>query len=212
MKNPLKYYAIGDIHGRIKKLNSILEQIEWGKDGTIVFLGDYVGRGRDSRKVLDQVMELVDAGRAVALKGNHDDMMVRCWDNPHDLESIWWKENYLKPTRNSYYGMTGWDNKKYEVHVEFIRSMPLTHETNTFHFSHSGDSVSGDWLWGRPGDKDFPVLGKYNVHGHTPVDKPFFGEHRCNLDTGAAWKKGVLTCALFEEGDRTPLKVYQSGR
>ena len=48
-------YAIGDIHGRLDLLTTLLAQIEQhraGRDRTIVFLGDYIDRGPDSAGVV----------------------------------------------------------------------------------------------------------------------------------------------------------------
>lgn len=205
-----KYYVIGDIHGRMGKLNSVLGQIKEGEDGKIVFLGDYVDRGKQSRKVLTKVFELVEADKAIALLGNHDDMMVKEFMYPKNPDNMWWKDNYLKPTLNSYYTVSGWDKELYAEHVGKLKSLPLTHVTPTFYFSHSG--VPENPLWGRPGHQDnsqgvFPL---YNIHGHTPVDEPFIGEYRANLDTGAAWKDGKLTCGVWVEGSKELVDMYQS--
>ena len=70
-------YAIGDIHGQLAQLVEAIDWIE--KDGgpaaPIVFLGDYIDRGPDSRGVLDLLIQGRDAGRNwTFLKGNHDRM------------------------------------------------------------------------------------------------------------------------------------------
>ena len=73
--NPL--YAIGDIHGQLAGLTQAIEWIEkdGGPESPIVFLGDYIDRGPDSRGVLDFLIQGRDAGRHwTFLKGNHDRM------------------------------------------------------------------------------------------------------------------------------------------
>src|SRR4051812_3268786 len=74
-------YAIGDIHGCHDKLRNLLAHCasHRGKqDFRIVFLGDYVDRGSQSREVVDLVIEtqLQAPDRIVALKGNHEDMLL----------------------------------------------------------------------------------------------------------------------------------------
>src|SRR5215217_9709116 len=69
-------YAIGDIHGRLDLLTTLLTQIEWhraGRDRTIVFLGDYIDRGPDSARVIATVRKLQahEPDAVVCLKGNH---------------------------------------------------------------------------------------------------------------------------------------------
>ena len=58
-------YAIGDIHCQLAQLVEAIDWIE--KDGgpaaPIVFLGDYIDRGPDSRGVLDLLIQGRDAGR-----------------------------------------------------------------------------------------------------------------------------------------------------
>src|SRR3954471_21181899 len=54
-------YVMGDIHGRLDLLTTLLAQIEHhraGRDRTIVFLGDYIDRGPDSASVVATVRKL----------------------------------------------------------------------------------------------------------------------------------------------------------
>src|SRR5215213_6317702 len=68
--------AIGDIHGCLTALDTLLGFVQPKPDDRLVFLGDYVDRGPDSKGVLDRVIELHKAGRAVCLRGNHEIMMA----------------------------------------------------------------------------------------------------------------------------------------
>lgn len=73
-------YAIGDIHGQKDMLDSALSLIaaDGGVDSHIVFLGDYVDRGPDSRGVIDTLIAGKDAGLPwTFLAGNHDRMFTR---------------------------------------------------------------------------------------------------------------------------------------
>ena len=58
-------YAVGDIHGQRTMLEDALALIEGdgGADSTVVFLGDYVDRGPDSRGVLDLLARGLAEGR-----------------------------------------------------------------------------------------------------------------------------------------------------
>ena len=73
-------YAVGDIHGAQSQLDRALRLIEadGGPQARVVFLGDYVDRGPDSRGVLDRLIAGRRAGKNwVCLKGNHDHMFQR---------------------------------------------------------------------------------------------------------------------------------------
>lgn len=73
---------IPDIHGQHAKLNAALAGLGWRRsalgwihpdpDRQIVFLGDFIDRGPDNRAVLKTVRELVNAGKAKAIMGNHE--------------------------------------------------------------------------------------------------------------------------------------------
>lgn len=60
---------IGDVHGDFASLQSLLRRVA---DRQLVFVGDLVNRGPDSRAVVDRVADLVDAGQAVLVRGNHE--------------------------------------------------------------------------------------------------------------------------------------------
>src|SRR3954451_25334334 len=68
--------AIGDIHGCSLALSTVLDGIEPGPDDGLVFLGDYIDRGPDSRGVLDRVIDLADSCTVVPLLGNHEELLL----------------------------------------------------------------------------------------------------------------------------------------
>ncbi len=73
---------IPDIHGQADKLRVALKNLGWQRNGTtwlhpepdrqIVFLGDFIDRGPENGTVIRIVRELMDAGRAQAIMGNHE--------------------------------------------------------------------------------------------------------------------------------------------
>lgn len=73
-------FAVGDIHGDLYALNRLLKRLPRFKaDDTIVFIGDYIDRGPNSKEVVERVRALSDAGpaRVVALRGNHEDAWLQ---------------------------------------------------------------------------------------------------------------------------------------
>ena len=75
-----KIFAIGDIHGCHRHLVTLLGRLPFDKaTDTLVFLGDYINRGPDSRKVLDTLVELGETcSHVVFLKGNHEHALLEC--------------------------------------------------------------------------------------------------------------------------------------
>lgn len=78
--------AIGDVHGERAALDSLLERVlpELGSDDEVVFLGDLIDRGPDSRGVLDRVAALRRdrPGRVSVLLGNHEEWLLRAYRDP----------------------------------------------------------------------------------------------------------------------------------
>jgi serine/threonine protein phosphatase 1 len=71
--------AIGDIHGYLPPLVDLLTQLEGAVTGAdvVVFLGDYIDRGPDSRKCVDAILEFRERSSAgvICLRGNHEDWL-----------------------------------------------------------------------------------------------------------------------------------------
>ena len=75
------YDLIGDIHGHAKELIMLLKKLgyknnrgffEHSKGRKVIFLGDYIDRGKEEEKVIDIVKGMVDNNQALAILGNHE--------------------------------------------------------------------------------------------------------------------------------------------
>jgi serine/threonine protein phosphatase 1 len=96
----MRTLAIGDIHGAGAALDALLAVVRPTPDDLLVFLGDYVDRGPDTRGVLDRLIALDRSHRCVFLRGNHELMMTRA---RHDRsERSMWLAVGGKPALASY--------------------------------------------------------------------------------------------------------------
>lgn len=202
-----KIFAIGDIHGCLPKLKTLIPQIGMDSDtDTLVFIGDYIDRGPDSKGVVDFVLDLKKRMRTViCLKGNHEEMFLDYLCRGRD------REVYLLnggDTTIASYGYretaAGMNINVPESHRDFFHSLILWYETDEYIFVHAGlrdrvpleDQDAHDLLWVRyafiRSSYDF---GKTVVFGHTPVSHadPLFLPGRIGIDTGAVYG-GPLTC------------------
>lgn len=66
---PERLIAIGDIHGDIAKLNSLLDKLNLTKDDTVVFLGDYIDRGENSKEVIERLLRLSKETNCIFFNG-----------------------------------------------------------------------------------------------------------------------------------------------
>jgi serine/threonine protein phosphatase 1 len=129
--------AIGDVHGCSKALGAIVDAIQPTADDTLVFLGDFVDRGPDSRGVLDFVLGLEKRCRVVPLLGNHELMLLEAAENELLIEP--WLTVGGGATVQSYDGSL--KNIPAE-HWEFIRRCQRYYETPTHIFVHANYSAN----------------------------------------------------------------------
>src|SRR6056297_2221894 len=129
----MRTIAIGDIHGCSKALRTVLEDIAPQGDDTVIFLGDYVDRGPDSRGVIDQILALEQQCHVVPLRGNHEVML--CGVLLSDLAPDLWLSAGGKATVASYGGSL---KKIPQRHVDFLQRLRPFHETDQQIFVHAG--------------------------------------------------------------------------
>ncbi len=139
---------IPDIHGQAEKLRLALQNLGWQRtamtwrhpepDRQIVFLGDFIDRGPENAAVIRIVRELMDAGRAQAIMGNHELNAIHFHTNDpdkgtplrvHDKHNLEQHESFLRefPLGAS---------QTQDV-VEWMRGLPLFIETEGFRAVHA---------------------------------------------------------------------------
>ena len=208
-------YAIGDIHGSFTKLVNLLRHRTrhcGGNDFRLVFLGDYIDRGRRSRETVNLLMETQAAApdQIVCLKGNHEDMVVNA---ANGLDEPMWLDNGGEATLRSY-GVRRAQDIPVE-HLAWFEKLPLATSDEKRLFVHAGimpgipleRQRKEVMLWIRePFLSDPSDHGPFIVHGHTPCGTllPDLRANRLNLDTYACGG-GPLTAAVFDERAVGPL-------
>jgi serine/threonine protein phosphatase 1 len=201
---PPRLLAVGDIHGYKLKLEALMEKVSPTPEDQVLFLGDLIDRGPDSRGVIDYVLDFCrQYPKTVVLRGNHEDLLIKCLDDPTKLAL--YLRNGGWSTIDSY-GGNSYLNFMPPDHLEFLRSRPLYYQVGSFLFVHAGlrpgvplaDQKEEDLLWIRHDflNSDFD-WGPVIVSGHTPQPKPVNQSKRIVLDTGVCYPEyglGKLTC------------------
>lgn len=223
-------YAVGDVHGRIDLLLRLEEQIVEDarlRDAdrrVIVYLGDYVDRGYESRGVIDHLLASEIPGfERVFLMGNHEEYMLRFLEDSSKARG--WFANGGIETLMSYgviaggAGATDSDLARVQAefrtalpddHKAFLTGLPSIHHEGDYVFVHAGirpgvaiaEQDVEDLHWIRSDFlEDKRDYGVVVVHGHTisehPVDRP----NRIGVDTGA-YASSRLTCVALTEDRR----------
>lgn len=193
----MKRYVIGDVHGCYNELCLLLDKIydhAAGEPRKIIFVGDYVDRGPNSKEVVEQVMRMQQRGDGIALMGNHEDMLLAG------------EYTYAAETIVSFGGFPGHFIPEYAL--EWMRSLPKYYEDDTIIVAHAGanpvfpmDEQTDAmlmWLRYKPGQP--AQLNKHFYHGHTPftTKTPEGAVDRTNVDTGCVYG-GFLTAAIVGE-------------
>jgi serine/threonine protein phosphatase 1 len=90
-----RIYAIGDIHGRRDLLDDLLARIDADDAARapvqtqIIFLGDLIDRGSDSRGVIERLIQLHEAsGNVRLLTGNHEELLIRVYEGDKRATSL----------------------------------------------------------------------------------------------------------------------------
>lgn len=229
-----RLYAIGDIHGRADLLGSLLSQIDTdiranaGADvaPTLVFLGDYVDRGLESRRCVDTLIGLAEGARDVHfLKGKHDDALLQFLDDP--ASGARWLRKGGAETLFSY-GVRAPANRSSAKdlartadalraampasHLAFFKALKLHVRFGDYLFVHAG--LKPGVALENQAEKDLlsirePFLKSRDqwpfviVHGHTPAERFYRDARRIGVDTGA-YATGRLS-AVCLEGDAVRL-------
>jgi serine/threonine protein phosphatase 1 len=203
-----RLYAIGDLHGYADSFDALYSRLlDDGLDpdrDTVIFLGDYVDRGPDSRRVVETVMALTRAyPHWRALRGNHEQLMI---DALHGGPMVWamfteWWYQGGRETVASFAGVPAsvvvpgdaWGAIPADV-VAWLDDRPhsLLHGRR-YAFAHAGFRPGPTWfntdphdtMWIRDEflDSDFDFEGRIIVHGHTPVHEPVVRPNRIGIDT-----------------------------
>ena len=125
-------FVIGDIHGCSKALRSLIDAISPTAGDELVFLGDYVDRGPNSRDVIEQLIALQERCRTVMLRGNHEIMLAGVLFR--DLDPTVWLGSGGNATIASYGGKI---QKMPPHHRKFLKSLRPFYETHDTIFVHA---------------------------------------------------------------------------
>ena len=213
-------YAIGDIHGSLTALKTIFEQGLIKESDKVVFLGDYVDKGTNSKGVLDWLIEKSKIYNFEFILGNHEIMMTAAKNSPE--KNIKWLQNYGgNYTLDSYKigDNPNWANEIDKPHWEFIDSCLPYLEIGKFIFVHAGlepnkklHEQNKHHLFHKKYEK--PVIydsSKTVICGHTARKNGKIADfgHTICIDTfahGGMW----LTCLNVETGEF--LKANNKGK
>ncbi|HWP59472.1 MAG TPA: metallophosphoesterase family protein [Candidatus Acidoferrales bacterium] len=222
----MKCYVIGDIHGCADELKWMVESLPLAPNDRIVFLGDYIDRGPDSKAVVAYLLSLKEQAsqEVIFLKGNHEDMF---------LSYLGFRGNYGdmflynggEATLASY-GLSSRRDSPEKImavfpddHLEFFRRLRPYHVTGDFLCVHAGinplkplaEQTEEELFWIRdafilrPHPLPYTVLFGHTPHREVLCDLPY----KIGLDTGLVYGN-KLSC--LEISQRVVFQIARGGR
>lgn len=225
MRTPIEpdqpFVAIGDIHGcadLLRELDRLIEAhcASW----PVVFLGDYVDRGEQSREVLELLMSVSPESTpsVTCLMGNHERMLLEFLNDPAANGPRWLRNGGLQTLASFGVALKGGDTKDPavfkdlrnrlsdamgEMAIAWLSTLPLKWRSGNVWAVHAGadpalpmtEQPEDVLLWGHSAFRYTPRSdGQWVVHGHTIVDAAQIQSGRIALDTGA-YATGRLSAA-----------------
>lgn len=204
-----KTYVIGDIHGCLETLMELLGKINPDLEhDTLVFLGDYVDRGPDSKGVIDQLLRLRKVFKnIIMLKGNHEEAFL---DYLSGADTRFFLSIGGSQTLASYgVADSRQPPRKHDIppeHLDFLVNLLPYWEDEECIYVHAGlqpgvhlSQQQSQWLLWADGNRflgqryDF---GKCIVFGHTVQRWPIIREDKMAIDCGAVYG-GHLACLIL---------------
>ncbi len=211
----MRTLVVGDIHGGVRALTQVLDQVGPKPGDTFIFLGDYVDGWSENAETVSFLIQFAESHHCVLLRGNHDEL---CYNYLTKGEANpMWLHHGGGSTQKSYALLSVSERQR---HVQFFESLVNYHiDTEDRLYVHAGfTSLQGPqheyypnmvyWdrtLWEMacalnpgmdPEEKFYPPrlkLFKEIYIGHTPVTRmgeevPIQRANVWNVDTGAAFK------------------------
>ncbi len=208
-------YVIGDIHGCCKELACLIESLPLKNHDTLVFLGDYIDRGPDSRAVVSYLLDLQKDGsyEFAFLKGNHEDMLLSFLGIGGQHGEMFFYNGGIATLAS--YGLPTQNVLSETVlsaippdHIGFYENLQGYYVMAPYLCVHAGIHPQKS-LEEQTGDELFWIRNKfiYSSHplpytilfGHTPQTDVFFDlPYKIGLDTGLVYGN-KLSCLETEE-------------
>lgn len=203
-----RVFVIGDVHGCLGMLKRLVDKIDWRPErDRLIFVGDYIDRGEDSKGVVDYILGLFKASSHIqCLMGNHEALFMDYLDNKeHGLFLMGGGRKTLKSYQVD--SSKGGDIFIPPDHMDFFRSLRSYVELEDYYVVHAGfrpgleisEQRLEDMLWIRNGFIESGYdFGKKVIFGHTPFYEPLVTPNKIGLDTGAVYGNR-LTCIELAE-------------
>jgi serine/threonine protein phosphatase 1 len=213
-----RIFVIGDIHGCVNEPEILLRHLEdkegVGESDAVIFLGDYIDRGPESKAVIDLMLDFKSRfPKTRFLKGNHEDMMLDFLGFGGNLGQAFLYNGGLETIQS--YGIsvfappTEMVNALPPDHFKFLCELESILQVDDFSCVHAGLNPLRD-LTAQNDNDVFWIRDEFlnNIHpfkrtvvfGHTPHQELFVHlPYKVGIDTGLVFGN-KLSCLELGSG------------
>jgi hypothetical protein len=203
---PERTIIIGDVHGCYQELVQLIDKINYQpKTDRLIFIGDLINKGPESKKVFDLFREL----DAEAILGNHEWYIIE-------------QDAARKPKWGGYFRMKEEFGKDFDAFVEEIDTWPLYIKEPDFVAVHAGrvpfqryrDSTPRQLTtirtWGPDNTPwyEFYTGRRLVVFGHWAAQGGIVRDNVIGLDTGCVYG-GALSAVILPERKIVQVKASE---
>ena len=208
--------VVGDVHGCATLAAKLIDKLrDSHPDIKLLFVGDYIDRGEESRQVIELLMGMPEV---TCLMGNHERMCLDFLAEPEERGGRWLRNGGLQTVAS--YGVAGSQTELTKMRdalalamgdkvINWLAERPLHAKFGNLYAIHAGadparpieEQGEKTLIWGHSLFKKQPRYdGHWVIHGHTIVDQPIVENGRISIDTGA-YATGRLTAAVINGAD-----------
>lgn len=221
-------YVLSDIHGNLRRFESIMKQIDLHPDDILYVLGDVIDRYSDGIKILRRIMKMPNARMLI---GNHEYMMLKaighCKDAAEEKENTNWREKrlwyrnggivthkqlkyYRKDVRSDIFGFIRQLPTNLEIEVngikyKLVHASPEENYMNYYWHAEDYKNSREFAIWDRWDETNPIPEGYVMIFGHTPTC--YFQ----NVEPWSIWKSneaiGIDCGSGFEYGRLSCLRL-----
>lgn len=131
----MKYFVVSDVHGYYSKLIKALKEKGFDESNPghkLIICGDIMDRGSEALKMQDYILHLMQAGKVILIKGNHEDLMldmIKDFPNIVEDKAIVFSHHYSNRTFDTAMQLTkkshGYANTHPEEFAALCASIPF---------------------------------------------------------------------------------------
>lgn len=139
------YDLIGDIHGHADELVQLLESLGYSRrqsvyrhsDRNVIFCGDFIDRGPQIREVIQIVRDMIDAGEAIAVMGNHEYNAIAFHTERPDQPGNYFRTHSSRNVHQHQATLNQLSEHQLKDALRWFQSLPVARDLGTLRVVHA---------------------------------------------------------------------------